>query len=393
MKCRKIDKNRFIVYANNKYYIVNNVVRKFLEAYYDDNNLYHISKKMQLPKLFTKQLSKIIMELMDECNYYDNNLDLNFPLKLQWKITNKCNLKCSHCYLGNLSNELLSPDKLMKIVNKIVKTNIFEVTISGGEALLVSNLPLIVQNLINNNIKVNIFTNGMFLEDFLDKIFSKFNYHPSSKLQFFVSIDGEKETHEKIRGIGTFDKTINGIIKAIEYGYNITTNTVLSSINYTEIHNLYKFLLKIGVNKIQISNIIIDGNATENLRLNKNMKKHVLEGFKTILKDYPENRLLYAEMPDDDCSTEVMLLSNNKKINLGIENWKCSAGIGKATIDYDGSLYCCPFMTGYCLGNVLDNDISTLWKSPNRFKFLKILAEKNNNSRVCIVAKGKGVKK
>ena len=86
-------------------------------------------------------------------------------------------------------------------------------------------------------------------------------------------------------------------------------------------------------------------------------------------------------MPDDDCSSEVYLLDQDKKEYLQKEQWKCSAGIGKCTIDYNGDVYCCPFIRNYCLGNLVNESMDAVWSNKKRFEFLKLIAKENNNSR------------
>ena len=44
-------------------------------------------------------------------------------------------MHCKHCYLGKLDGFELDYDKVMKIVETIINSNVLEVTLSGGECL------------------------------------------------------------------------------------------------------------------------------------------------------------------------------------------------------------------------------------------------------------------
>src|SRR5699024_5889456 len=112
-----------------------------------------------------------------------------------------------------------------------------------------------------------------------------------------------------------FTKTIDGMIELIKLGYKVTTNTVLSSLNYKDIPKLYKYLYNIGVNKIQISNLIADGNATENMQLTDKQKREFINSLKEELKELDNgSRLLYAEMPDEDEQlSKVFLIEKDKE--------------------------------------------------------------------------------
>ena len=389
MKKREIANDRYIIYINNKYYVVNEYTLKIISAYYDNNkNIEKTAKGLNISGFHLKRILNKLQKEIKNITYYEDNVNLNFPLKIQWKITNKCNLLCLHCYLGALNNKELSKDKLFKITDKIINSNVFEVTLTGGEALLVKSLPLIVSKLIKNDIKVNIFTNGLLLPDFERKLVDILGYAPIEKLDFFISLDGLENSHDKIRGKGNFKKTFNNIKLITQKGYRITTNTVLNTSNYLEVPDLYKLLWESGIYKIQISNMISLGRATSDMLLSKNQHEEFLKNFKKILSELDRGaKLLYADMPDEECQSKVYLLSGNKTEYLQKEHWKCSAGIGKCTIESNGDVYCCPFIKNYCLGNINEKDIAQIWDNKKRYEFLKMIAKENNDSRVCIAAK------
>lgn len=395
MKKRKISQDRYIIFVNNKYFVVNSYTFELLKAYQECSDISYLSKKLELTKRDTKKIYKGLLKEIENSDYYEDNINLDFPLKVQWKITNRCNLKCKHCYLGRLDQKELESKELLTIAKKISNSNIMEVTITGGEALLVNELPEIVNMFIENDIKVNIFTNGVLLKAFIHRLHSILKYHPVDKLFFHISIDGDETTHDAIRGKGNFKRTIGGVRDLINLGYKITTNTVLWSLNYKDIPKLYKYLYNIGVYKIQISNLIAEGNATESMQLTDEQKREFIDSLKEVLKELDNGaRLLYAEMPDEDeQQSKVFLFEKDKETFLEKENWKCSAGIGKATINYDGEVYCCPFMKKYSLGNIVKNEFADVWSSKNRFNFLELIAKQNNNSRVCVVVRSKRERK
>lgn len=389
MKKRQIENDRYIINIGNKYYIVNEDTFDIIDIYNKNNkDIKLTAKELDMTQFSLKRLLKKLKKEISTVEYYENNIDLNFPLKVQWKITNKCNLRCKHCYLGELNNTELSKKDLLNIANKIVNSNVMEVTITGGEALLVKSLPEIVALLIENDIKVNIFTNAILLEGFEKKVTEILKRKPTDKLDFFISLDGLEKSHDLIRGKGKFKLTIKNVKLISSKGYRITTNSVLSSLNYKEIPKLYEMLCKIGVYKIQISNLIDSGSASKDMKLTKEQHEEFIEKLKKVLVKLDNgSKLLYADMPDEECNSEVYLLNQDKKEYLQKEQWKCSAGIGKCTIDYNGDIYCCPFIKSYCLGNIVSEEFDVIWSNKKRFEFLKLIAKENNNSRVCIAAK------
>ena len=308
MKKRKIDDDRFIININNKYYVVNEYTFDIINSYYTTTDFSKAAKELHMSRFnLNRELKKLKKEI-EEIEYYDNNVNLDFPLKVQWKITNKCNLKCKHCYLGRLDNKELSEKELKKITSSLINSNVMEVTVTGGEALLVSSLPKIVALLIQNDIKVNIFTNALLLDTFEKKLVKILGYLPVEKLDFFISIDGMEKDHDIIRGNGSFKKTIQNIKLIVSKGYRVTTNSVLSVLNYQELPQLYGLLCRIGVYKIQISNLIDSGNATSSMKLTQKQHDYFMDNLKKEVKKIDKGqRLLYADMPDENCNSKVYL--------------------------------------------------------------------------------------
>lgn len=388
MRKRSIGNDQYIIQHDNKYYVVNEYTFDLLNAYFENTTIGEMARVLNRNSFSLRRELHMLRKEIQNIEYYDDNISLDFPLKVQWKVTNRCNLHCKHCYLGDLDFTELPRNDLMKIADRIIDSNVLEVTITGGEALVVASLPEIVAKLLKNDIKVNIFTNAILLDSFSKKLEKELGMIPSKQLDFFISVDGDEKTHDFIRGKGNYRKTIRNIQKMIDKGYRITTNSVLSRMNYLQIPELYRTLYQMGVYKIQISNLIDSGNATSDMKLDIEEHKVFMEKLREVLSSLDSGaKLLYAEMPDEGESSEVFLLGKDGQKHLQKEQWKCSAGIGKCTIDYNGNVFCCPFITEYCLGNLLQEDFATVWSSKKRFQFLKLIAKENNNSRVCLAVK------
>ena len=83
--------------------------------------------------------------------------------KIYIEITNKCNLTCSFCSKDILPKREMTPSEFEKIIYKVKNyTDIVYLHVKG-EPLLHSNLDEILTICDNNNIKVNITTNGTLL--------------------------------------------------------------------------------------------------------------------------------------------------------------------------------------------------------------------------------------
>lgn len=382
---RKLKDQRNLILWNGKYYVVNDLTFELLDMFDKNIKLKDIAKRTGYNQKELKILYSEIEQKLLSKDYYEDNLNLDTPIKIQWKITNKCNLKCKHCYLGKLDGFELPFEKADEIADTIINSNVMEVTISGGECLTYKGIEKIIKKFLINGIKVDVFTNALLLKNVLDKIDS--DILNKSALLFYVSVDGLKSSHEQIRGKNTFDKTIENIKYAIEKGYPIVTNTVINKINYCDIMDMIVLLKQMGVKDVQLSNLIVQGSADNSMKISLSEQMALKEKINDLYKEHPEfGYIYYSEVPDSDGVRKVYSLSNGKKDFIGNDNWKCTAGVARVTIDSNGKVYCCPFIKDSYLGDLNKENLSEVWDNVNRFKFLKRLSEENTD-RVCLAIK------
>ena len=80
--------------------------------------------------------------------------------KIYIEITNSCNLNCSFCHNNNRSKHFMNVEKFKEVISKIKGYTEYIYLHVKGEPLLHPNLEEILAICEQNNIKVNITTNG-----------------------------------------------------------------------------------------------------------------------------------------------------------------------------------------------------------------------------------------
>lgn len=381
MRSLKLGEDRFIIPFNNKYFVVNEYTKDLIETLNNSEDLQDFANKKKLDEQTAYNLVSKLDNEIDDCDYYEANISLPVPLKIQWKMTMRCNLRCKHCYLGELSQKCLSRDELLKIAKEINDFGVMEVTLTGGEVFTVDCIDEIIKYFYDNEIKMVVFTNALLAaphKEFLQSLENK------DLIKFIVSVDGTEKEHENIRGKGTYQKTLESIKMLTSIGYKVSVNMVLNKNNYKTLYDLVGQLNQVGVSNLQLSELIPMGNATKDLCMNDDDFKQLQEIFRKIHKEYKTSNIFYSA-EDDGTENEIFLLTDDKLQSFGQEKWKCGAGLGKGTILYNGDVVCCPFMENYKLGNVLTTPLNKVWDSENRYKFLKMIAKDNNGHRKCIV--------
>lgn len=162
-------------------------------------------------------------------------------LILQVHITGQCNLKCKHCYVdkhkvemsfSDLKKILKQYDEWAKYTKKTSKQKVVRnLHITGGEPLLHSQFDKILRYLFFRRSKYRIafMTNGTMLNKRYVRIFKTLKIKP---LQ--VSLDGDREGHDYIRGEGNFDKVVAAIDLLNKYNMPCRVSFTANKHNYTQ---------------------------------------------------------------------------------------------------------------------------------------------------------------
>ena len=367
----KNGEGQYVIQIGYDYYVVNEFTYNLVNFYIQGKTVDEICKILNMNAEEVHDLYSTLSIELEKGDYFTGNYNLDAPLRLSWFIENRCNLKCQHCYRGGGFNNSLSNDEKNEIAKKISASKTMEICISGGESLVNEKLPFYVTDFIEKGKCVHIFTNGYYLNSFIDQLPETLN---KNMLKFEVSIDGLKEIHDKIRGDGIYDKVISNIIYAQKKGYVITTNTVLTNLNIGSIPKLFNTLHDLGIKTIQLSNLMKKGNALEN---NLEVNDQDSLSLYTKLKEQLNFDFYYA-----DCFDRIHKISDKKDSTLGNREWKCCAGEGKLIIAENGDVKICPFLDG-TIGNILTNDLDELWHSHAKNKLVKKLKEINAGKNVC----------
>jgi hopanoid biosynthesis associated radical SAM protein HpnH len=173
-----------------------------------------------------------------------------FPLVLMLEPTHRCNLTCAGCgrireYHDTLSQEMSIEDCLKSIDEAATPV----LTITGGEPLLYTNAPQLVQEALARGKHIYFCTNGLLLEESLQL------FKPTPHFTWNVHFDGTEPVHDVIIGKpGGFKTAMAGVKAAKAMGFRVSTNTtVYRESSVKDIAMLFEQLTKAGVDGILVA--------------------------------------------------------------------------------------------------------------------------------------------
>lgn len=251
--------------------------------------------------------------------------------KVQFALTERCNLFCSHCCYNakrDSGNNDLDLSSIKKIIDKIVACNPNSITLSGGEPLIRKDFFAILDYLSDiYSGEITLSTNATLIQEKDIPVLAE-------KISAYdISLDGvDEESCEKIRGKGVFYKVLSNIKKMQEYGVkNISLSMVDVNHSKTEREKFKELNKQLGTRPIIRALAPIGRAAT--------MESKV---------EYMENLYTPRNLKEDE----------RREICAGFRGTKCGAYRNQFFVDYNGDVYPCGLLIvpKYKMCNLLEID-------------------------------------
>jgi radical SAM protein with 4Fe4S-binding SPASM domain len=175
---------------------------------------------------------------------------------LEFQITDRCNLRCRHCYIGDSLNQDLPFEKILKILKEFEEIQGLRLLLSGGEPLLHPRFWEINEVLRDHAFRSVLLSNGTLITK---EIAKKLHVH-----EVQVSLDGMKEGHESIRGKGAFEKTLHSIDHLQEADIRVSIATMIHGKNLNQFDSLASLIQSKKIGEWNVDLSCITGRMEEN---------------------------------------------------------------------------------------------------------------------------------
>lgn len=272
-------------------------------------------------------------------------------------ITTRCNLSCKHCRTEEINYDL-SLEQIETIAQKLSNPQRRIVFLSGGEPLVRKDIVQIVSIFKKYIPCVCINTNSLLLsEELLDKLIDVgLNY-------IQVSLDGVREAHDYIRGLGTFDLALEKLKLINTKKIKLHISCCISMLNVNSMYDFTEELLVnngISVDILGFKRFIPKNEMAGKYNLGQIGLKQLYENFEIIKRDFSNNTKIVVDFPQKNVYNAEDAKKIMKKYNLSCCG--CSAATGGPCIRPDGTVSPCSLLYVNS-GNIFENSLDEIYDS------------------------------
>lgn len=303
----------------------------------------------------------------------------NEPVSIVHFITNRCNARCSFCFIDFDDDKIFQNELNLEQIDKLTKnlgSSLVNVSFTGGEPFGRKDIVEIAKLYIKNSTIESIYitTNGSLpkrVENFIKEIN---NFDSSIELNFQISIDHFPDNHDKIRKIkGLFKeaiKTYKLIRDLMIKNVNSSVAITVSKENCNEIKAIYDYLYNECDIKYLKAILVRDEGV---YKTDDNDKSDIFKAYDWLTKQIIENQNIFdgnynnhslqGKVHNQKDLIAIKLIKQTVQNNKFISPCHASSLFGVITAK--GDVYPCEILEDKKIGSLLDFDMNfmSLWNS------------------------------
>lgn len=312
-----------------------------------------------------------------------NKADFGF----QWHITDRCNLRCSHCYQDDYSGSTeLGIDGLKQIADEIIRTltkwdKKGDIAITGGEPLLKEEVFALINYLESSDeiASLDILSNGTLInESIVEQI------RDLKKIRCVqVSLDGAfTKSNDSIRGEGSFEKAVEGIRLLRKSGISVNIMFTLQRRNIKDIPSIIDLAVAEGISSLTIERFVPTGSGA---KINNELlsPEEIKKAFGYI-SERAEQEINRDGLTSISRSRPLWVMCNGSsrgadEPNMNAAGGICSIGLDGLCILPDATVLACRRLP-IPIGNLKNDSLLKIW---HKSDLLWEIADKRNLKGKC----------
>ena len=306
-------------------------------------------------------------------------IDRKEPISLVHFVTNRCNARCSFCFIDFDDPKTFSEELSLQEIDKLTKNlgkSLLNVNLTGGEPFARKDLVEIAKKYLTNSTIQSIYitTNASLperIKNFAEEIST---FDNSAELTFQISIDDLPENHNRVRKVkNIFDSCIETyrLLKKMGDNINPVVSITVTHENCDNIKEIFNYLNKVcGIDAIKCTIVRDEGVYTTPTE----KQKKILEAYDWLTNEI-KKRMLTKEIVNYNSNSlqgrlhqkkDIMSWEMIKKMYLEPKYISpCHAGSLFGIISSKGKVHPCEILEGKELGDLRENnmDLMKIWKN------------------------------
>lgn len=301
-------------------------------------------------------------------------------LLLQWHVTDRCNLRCVHCYQESYGEEDLGFRDLLLILDQF-KDLLHQwqaetgrpvrghVTVTGGEPFIREDFPDLLEVLAAHRDRFSfaVLTNGTCIDASMAR-----RLQTMGPAFVQVSIEGAQSSHDRIRGRGNFDRTVAAIEALVRHRVRTFISFTAHRGNFRDFDEVARLGRRLQVSRVWADRLIPRGSGSS-------LEEQVLTPAET--REFFE--IMHEARTDATRQwfgrTEIAMHRALEFLLAGGTPYHCTAGDSLITVMPNGDVYPCRRMP-VRVGNLLETPLEELYYKSD---FLRGLRDRRRCSDGC----------
>ena len=285
---------------------------------------------------------------------------------MQWHVTERCNLRCSHCYQNETAGPEIDFTGLTAVLEQFEELIAgmegirAHITVTGGEPFIREDLFGLLETLYERRRKYSyaILTNGTMLDL---KTAEKLAKLKPGFVQ--ISIEGNEAAHDSIRGEGSHGLAVKALQNLRKTGVRTMVSFTAHKGNLTGFPDAVKTAKNAGAEKVWADRLVAcgRGKGLADMSLKSSETKEFFETMKRCEGG------IFSKL---FTRTEISMRRSLQFLVGGHEPYRCGAGESLITVMPDGTVYPCRRLPIPC-GNLFEKKLSDIYENDPLMKELR----------------------
>lgn len=270
------------------------------------------------------------------------------------EILQRCPNRCIYCssHSNPQATHIIPFEIIKNVIDDAKSLGCKTVCLSGGEPFLHPHILNIISYIAKLKLTCFVYTSGIYMKD---EVYSSLPNEYIEAIRGMVdkvifNVEADSSTlYDKIMGtdVGGFDMMKKSINDCVSSGLVVETHVVPMQVNFKHLKSIFEMCYQLGVSKVSILRLVLQGRALENLSLVKLTGEDSWEVTKLIkaLKEAYKGKVRIG-LPYSDSNCRIY----------------CKAASDKINVRYDGNVYPCEVFKDDLLNAKLGCEPDNVWK-------------------------------